>query len=116
MTALLSGKDLREALGIKQAQGKRGESLVMLAARNDALLSLVSAVDPEGKAPTETSKLVARFISGDEKAPANIAPLVESVGEHGTVRWRQILRILSDEKRAAAAVSPSTLLWHWCSK
>ena len=107
MTAILSGHDVRAALQLKKAHGKRAERGVQKALRDERIRTLAACFDPENRDPTATSERAAEVLSGSMDAPAGMEDSVTSIRQAGSIGARQILRIISTGKPEHA--QPATL-------
>lgn len=114
MAAILSGQDARLALHLKTAHGKRAESAVKTARRNERIRALAACIDPENRDPTATSERAAEVLNGSLDTPVGMQESVASIRQAGAVGARQILRIISAEKPArdeSATLNPLLCLW-----
>jgi hypothetical protein len=114
MDAILSGNDVRLALGLKKAHGRRAESGVRKAQRDERIRTLAACIDPENRDPTATSERAAEVIKGSLSTPDGMEDSVESIRQAGVVGARQILRIISAEKPArdeSATLNNLLCLW-----
>lgn len=107
MSAILSGQDVRLALSLKTAHGKRAERGVQKALRDEHIRTLAACIDPENIDPTATSERAAKVLSGSADAPVGMDDSVTSIRQAGAVGARQILRIISAGK--PKRVDPATL-------
>jgi len=116
MTALLAGRDVRPAFGLKKRHGKRAEKGVQLAARNDKIRRHVLSLESAGADRATAIRRALEILDGDQPPP----DLVDGNGAQRSMKpvisLRTVQRILAERNEEPAAVATlDALLCRWSS-